>query len=168
MTLAVTCACFLRVHGHQHTAWHRVGKGLHQGADLQPSFLAREERLPPLPSFLGPHTLNKSPGSGRWGCDFLRGAAAFTREHSSRNRNLRGAGGMGFRRQLWMESCSWKEGAPRNGNDPYLLISVSEPSPFIKTASGCRCNPTFIRQARYHFLKVTTRARARTRAHTHK
>ena len=50
----------------------------------------------------------------------------------------------------------------------YLFISLAEPSPFIKTASGCRCNQTFIRQARYiKKKKKLTTPKHTTHTHTH-
>lgn len=58
-----------------------------------------------------------------------------------------------------------RRGVPEGwGTILYLFISLSEPSPFIKTASGCRCNQTFIRQARYIKKKKTNNAQTH---HTH-
>lgn len=49
----------------------------------------------------------------------------------------------------------------------YLFISLAEPSPFIKTASGCMCNQTFIRQARYIKKKKKTNNAQTPHTETH-
>lgn len=134
---------------------------------IQPSGQGRSTPTSfPLLIHLPLHTLNKSPESDRWKSVISSGEQLHLHGNIQTGTEFFREG-IGFRRQLWMESCCWRGGGGEGRNDPLFIyfslgglhLSLKQPPDVGAIKHSLDKQGTFKK-------KLTTHAQAYTHTHT--